>query len=1112
MTLRLALLFASLLIAPESPAESQTENARLLIGSLTISDAFIVFSHAGDLWRVGRNGGPAQQLTTGPEEDDFPVFSPDGLNILFSRRGADDWNVYVIGAQGGEPRQLTHHPEADIARGWSPDGRLVLFMSHRDEESVFRLYSMPASGVFPTPLPLPRGWDGSFGPMGNRIAYVPIAPPFELLESDWRYYRGGMASRIWIARLEDSRIEELPAGDGNDRSPMWLGDSIFFVSDRTGTFNIHVYHPGTQRIEQLTRYDRFGVESADAARGVIGFVQDGKIRILELATGETRTIEVEVAPDTSARQPRSINGARFVYSAAPSPTGERVVLGVRGEVVTMDVEFGTTENLTRTSNVAERYPVISPDGQWVAYISDDTGEYQLHVRPLSGQGDVKKIPVELRPSFYRELTWSPDSRKIAFSDNRLTLWVADIETGGARRVTSSSYSDQDRYYPSWSPDGVWLAYSRYESNRLRTVYLFDTERGRRVRVTDGDVHAEHPVFDRSGKHLYFVASSTAALGEFGWSVLSGRLYRPLVSRRLQLVVLRNRVPAPIMPITGAPNPASDSAAPPGAGPAGARRAPEPPAAPRQRRGPQERPSSVVDMQGIGDRIVPLPLPEKDYAQLASGEPGVLLVLVSEWPDSPHLGASPSGTLYRFELGKPSELEKLLDNVDEFVVSADGRKILYRRGVEWARIDADGSSQLDEKRLDLQSLTLEVDPPAEWAQMYREAWRLMRDYFYDPNHHGQNLAQLEQHYSTYLPGITRRRDLNSLIGKALGHISVSHLGVGGGGVERPPGRSSEIGLLGADYQIDQGRYRITRIYRSGHYTSGNPLLQAPLDQPGVAVAEGDYLLGADGEEITARRNLYSYFVGKARQPTRIRVAADPTGKGARTYTVVPLPGENTLRRDNWAERNRRIVEQESQGILGYIYVPNFGSRGLETVFRQLLPALEKRGLIIDQRFAGGGITSDYLIEMLRRTPLYYYMFRQGDDLGVPTNASPTAKALLINDVNASAAETFALMFKLGNVGKLIGTRTMGAGIGPYGFIPELIDGGRVSVPNRAAFDPAGAWGIENEGVSPDIEVSWLPAEWRAGQDPQLGTAIKTVLQMIVANPPLEVRRPEFPVHE
>jgi len=1109
---------ASILLAGGVQPQQQNDGVRRLISNLAVSESYVVFSYAGDLWRVMRPGGVAERLTSGPAEDDFPVFSPDGLNVAFSRRGVDDWDVYLIGLQGGEPQRLTYNPEADIARGWSPDGARVLFTSHRDEEGIFRLYTIGMHEAFPAPLPLPRAWDGSFSPEGSRIAYVPFALPLELGSGDWRYYRGGMASPIWIARVNDSRIVKLPRENSNDREPMWVGGTIYFVSDRTGTFNLHAYDVEANSVEQLTSYARYGVESAAAGGGVIAFVQDGGIRLYDPATRETRTLTIEIEPDTSGLEARSVGGAGWIQSAAPSASGERVVLGVRGDVVSFDVESGAAENLTQTPGIAERYPAVSADGQSIAYFSDESGEYQLHVRPANGQGSVRKIPVELRPSFYRELTWSPDSKRLAFSDKRLNLWVVDLETGGARRVATSSYSGQDRYYPAWSPDGVWLAYSMVEANRVGAVYLYHIERSRHARVSDGRVHAEHPVFDRSGRYLYFLASNTAGLGEFGWSVLSGELFRPLVTRRLHVALLDERTPPPVLPVTGAPNPEAESIPPgaapgerPAARPEGRQRPPGPGRSGAARPGMQVPGLAGAGIQGTESRSVPLPLPAQDYAELAAGEPGVLYVSVRQWP-APQPGSTPSRTLYRYELSQPRELQKLVEDVSEFSVTADGRKILYKQGNSWFLIAGDQAPEAGAGRLDLASIQIEVDPAAEWRQIYREAWRLMRDYFYDPNYHGQNLSELEQHYATYLPTLARRRDLNTLLGKALGYVSVSHLSVGGGDLPEPLGQRSRIGLLGADYEIDRGRYRITRIYHSGPYNSGNPLLQAPLDQPGVSVAEGEYLLAVDGEQILTTRNLYSYFEGKALRPVRITVSSEPEGRETRTFTVVPLPGENTLRRWNWALRNRQLVEEQTQGVLGYIYVPSFGSAALELVFAQLLESVDRRGLIIDQRFNGGGITADWLIEWLQRRPLYYYAFRQGDNLGVPTNALPAAKVLLINDADFSAAETFALMFKLGRLGKILGTRTAGAGIGPYVFIPELIDGGRISIPNRAAFDPTGSWAIENEGVAPDIAVEWLPEDWRAGRDPQLQRAIEMVLQLIVNNPPPEVKRPEYPVHE
>ena len=1106
----LAFLAVSAVLVGGARTQAESDEGRMLIRNVAVSGQSIVFSYAGDLWRVGLDGGPAEPLTAGPEDDDFPVFSRDGSSIAFARRGADDWDVYVIPDDGGPASRLTYNPEADIPREWSATGDSVFFLSHRDEEQVFRLYSISRDGPFPTALPLPRAWDAALSPLDERIAYVPMARPGELFGSEWQHYRGGMTSRISIVNRGSGRIEMLTNEPVNDRDPMWVGTTIYFVSDRSGTFNIHGYDTQTREIDQLTEYETYGVESAAAGGGLIAFVQDGYIRTLDPVSGTIETPEIQVDPDGTELQPRTVDGASWIQSASLGVSGNPAAFAMRGNVVTLNTDTGEHQILTATSNAVERYPALSPDGQWIAYFSDESGDYQLRVQSLSDSGDVRVIPVELQPSFYRELVWSPDSKKAAFSDKELTLWVVSEETGGARKVTTSSHSFQGKYQPSWSPDGAWLAYSRYESNGLRVIYLYHVQTGRRTAVTSGQVNAEHPVFDKSGNYLYFVASNSAGLGEFGWSLMSGTLMRPHVTRRLNVAILREGMPSPVLPVTGQPNPEADSPSevpamlPPGreegrgrgGPPSGARRAPQQGAA--------------NAMAGVRDRIVPLPAPPMDYADLVPGSPGVLYALVTEWAPSPGVGMSPSQSLYRYDLNEPQQIEKIIEKVDDYSVTLDGRRVLYRKDRDWAIVSTEKAAEPGEGVLDLQSIQLEVDPAAEWREIYHEAWRLMDDFFYDPDHHGQNLRALERHYATYLPSITRRHDLNLLIAKALGHISVSHLRVSGGDMPSR-GEPSRIGLLGADYEIDEGYYRITRIYRSGQYNSGHPLLSAPLDQPGVYVREGDYLLAVDGQSISADQNLYSYFEGTALAPTKITVTSDLEEQRTRTYTVVPLPGENTLRRWNWAERNRRAIMDESQGILGYIFVPSFSSWGLEVVLQQLLANSDKRGLIIDQRFAPGGITSDYLIELLNREPLYYYMFRHGEDLAVPSNPLPEAKVLLINDVNGSAAETFALMFKLSNAGRIIGTRTMGAGIGPYAYIPPLIDGGRVSIPNRAAYNPVGSWDIENAGIEPDIEVEFGPEDWWEGRDPQLGTAIRAVLQMIVDNPPFEVKKPAYPVH-
>ncbi|MBV9210625.1 MAG: PDZ domain-containing protein, partial [Acidobacteria bacterium] len=469
-------------------------------------------------------------------------------------------------------------------------------------------------------------------------------------------------------------------------------------------------------------------------------------------------------------------------------------------------------------------------------------------------------------------------------------------------------------------------------------------------------------------------------------------------------------------------------------------------------------------------------------------------------------------MYRYDLTKPPKFEKMLEEFDGYELSRDAKRLLYIKGRDWFLASTDDPPKEGEGKLDLKRLEVTVDPRAEWQQIYREAWRIMRDWFYDPNYHGQNLSLLEKEYAEYLPNITRRSDLNNLMRQMLGHISISHLGVGGGDAPPPAGQPNRVGLLGADYEISDGRYRFKRIYHSFSYNSPSNAVTAPLDRPGINVREGEFLLAVDGEKVEASKNIYSYFDGKAGKPTKITVGANVSGEGARTLTVFPANGENLLRRVNWAERNRRRVEELSGGKLGYIFVQDYGD-GIMDFIRGLTGYGDKQGVIIDQRYNGGGITPDYLIEWLERKPIYYYRFREGDDIATPVNPGPQVKVLLINEHNGSAAETFAFMYKLGHVGPIVGWRTYGAGVGPYVFTPRLIDGGRIQLPNRAAYNPDGTtWGIENAGVRPDYPIEVTPRDYLSGRDPQLEKAVQVALDEMKRTPPVAPKRPKYPIHK
>ncbi|MCS6805298.1 MAG: PDZ domain-containing protein [Acidobacteriota bacterium] len=1066
----------------------------LLLQQPTLSRTHIVFAFAGDLWIVGRDGGQAQRLTTGAGLETRPHFSPDGQMIAFTGEYEGNVDVYIVPATGGVPRRLTYHPEADVVVGWTPDGKQVLFRSNRNSHSprFSRLFTMPLEGGFPTELPLPMAEEGAYSPDGSRLAYLPIArEPFpgegQFFQA-WKRYRGGMTTPIWIAKLADSTIEKIPRENSNDFNPMWIGNRIYFLSDRNGPVTLFAYDTATKRVTQVIRNDGLDIKSASAGPGAIIYEQFGSLHLFDLSSGQTKRLNIQVAGDVLSVRPRFEKLTNRIVSAGLSPTGARAVFEARGEIVTVPAEKGNARNLTNTPGVAERDPAWSPDGKWIAYFSDESGEYQLHVRDQSGMGETRKINLGNPPSFFYSPTWSPDSKKIAYTDKRLNLWYVDLDKGTPVKVDTNTYENPWRMFdPAWSPDSRWIVYTKQLKNRLGTVFVYSVEEAKSYQITDGMSDARFASFDKSGKYIYFTTSTDVG-PTTGWLDMSS--FNRRVTRSAYIVVLRKDLPSPLAP-------ESDEEKQPSEGQRSANAA-----ASADKPAEKKEPDKVtIDLENISQRILALPIPARNYTGMIAGKAGTIYLLEAELGITALLGPTPV-TLHKFELEK-RKLDKMLEGISTFELSANGEKMLYRQGERWVIAATGQPVKPGEGALKLDEVEIRVDPRAEWNQMYREVWRIQRDFVYDPGWHGLDLRAAEQKYRPYVDGIAHRADLNYLFVEMLGELSLGHLFVAGG--DLPPVPSVRGGLLGADYKIENGRYRFARVYNGENW---NPQLRAPLTQPGVNVQAGEYLLAVNGRELRASDNIYSFFEGTADKQVVIRVGPDPGGANARDVTVVPVASEAGLRNMAWIEDNRRKVDQLSGGRLAYVYLPDTAVGGYTNFNRYYFSQIHKEGAIIDERFNGGGTAADYIIDYLRRPLMNYWTTREGEDFTTPVGSIFGPKAMIINEYAGSGGDLMPWMFRRAGIGPLIGKRTWGGLVGIYDY-PPLIDGGQVTAPRVAFYSPDGQWDVENRGVAPDIEVEFDPAAWRAGRDPQLEKAVETVMEMLRKNPLPKPKKPAYP---
>src|SRR5437867_304908 len=1055
----------------------------------TVSRDSVAFEYAGDLWVVSRSGGQARRVTSTQGAEIDPYFSPDGSQIAYTSTVAGNTDVYVVPTAGGDPKRLTYHPGIDRVRGWTPDGRRIIFASVRTsapQQSHFRLWTVSLDGGFPEPLPMPRAFSASYSPDGRRVAYEEITTAFvpEWYETSmWRHYRGGRTHPISVMNLSDYSVEKLPWNNSNDTLPMWIGNTIYFLSDRDHTMNLFAYSGDTKEVKQLTHHNDFDIMTASARSDTVVYEQAGYIYLVDAKTANAQKLDIEVSGDLPWARPQFKKVVTMIRNSALSPTGVRAAFEARGDIFTVPAEKGDYRNLTQSPGAHDRSPAWSPDGSQLAWLSDASGEYQLMLGDPLGLSAPRSVALP-STAFFSAPAWSPDGAQILLQDNHRNLWTIEVTSGKATKIDTDNYPDPVRSFDAvWAPDSKWIAYSKNLPSHLRAIFIYSLAEKKSHHITDGLADSISPAFDAGAKYLYFMASTNYGPST-GWLEMSS-IDRP-VRRGIYLAVLNGNEPSPLLPETG------DEPPKPPTPTEGATPQP-PPAAPR---GINVR----IDFDRIGQRIISVNIPPGDYSNLTAGATGSFYYTEPILTTAP---VPPSLRLQRYQL-KERTAAPFLEGIRSYSLSNDKKKLLYQGcGTSWGIVPTDRPvpAKVGDGPLNMAQLEMKVDPRAEWEQIYRETWRIQREYFYDPKFHGNDWQAIYEKYKPLLAHVGHRADLGYLIAMVGGELTVGHSYLTGAG-DVPGEDPVSVGLLGADFAIENGRYRIKRIYSGENW---NPDLRAPLSAPGIQVSEGDYLLEINGRPLAPPTNLYSLFEGTAGRQTLIRVNKTPSMEASRVVTVIPVPSEDGLRTRAWIEDNRRLVDKLSNGRLAYVWLPNTAGPGYTYFTRYYYAQQDKDGAIIDERYNHGGQVADYIVNELNRKLMGYFVQRDGQPATSPIDGIYGPKVTTINKSDGSGRDALPYMFHLRKLGPMVGTRTWGGLVGTLG-VPSTIDGGGITAPILAFYDLSGKWAVENEGVLPDIEVEYTPSEVIKGHDPQLERAVQEGMKLLEQNPLKRATRP------
>ena len=1051
-------------------------NARLF-HQPDVSETQIVFAYGGDIWIVPKAGGMATKLSSPKGEESFPRFSPDGSQIAFSGNYDGNTDIYVLPSTGGVPVRVTHHGMSDRMLDWYPDGKSLLYASSMEsgKQRFSQFYQVSAAGGLPEKLPISMGEFGSLSPDGSKIAFTDRSRVFR----NWKRYTGGWAPDIWLFDLKTLSSENITNNIASDELPMWVGDKIYFLSDQGSAqrYNIWVYDTRTKASKQVTHFTDFDVHFPSDGPSDIVFEAGGKIQLLDLATEQVREIAIDIVSDQMTLKTHKESVEKYLQNATIAPDGNRVLVEARGDVFSLPAEEGFTQDLTRTPGFAERNPAWSPDGKYIAYWSDKSGEYELTLRDLTN-GNKEEQVTHLGPGFRYDLYWSADSKKIAFVDQTMHINVFDLttKTNNAIDQDPSLFEGGLRGWRcSWSSDGRWMAYSKTMDNGNGAVMIYDTKDKKLTQATSGFYSDLNPTFDREGKYLYLITN---------------RSFNPVYSdfdntwiypnaTELAVVTLRPEVKSPLAAANDTVAVTKDNKD-------------EKEADKADKEAKDE--TVTIEFEGFERRIIILPPEAGNMGNLAAADGKIIYM---RYPNSGSDGED--SELMFFDL-KEKESKTIMKNVNGYELSADGKKLLVRQGRNLGVVGV-GSDQKMDKQLALNKMEMTIDPKAEWQQIFNDTWRFERDFFYDKNMHGVDWAAMRKQYGDMIQYAVTRNDVNFILGELIAELNASHTYNGGGDQETPEHKA--VGYLGVDWAKDHGQFKIKTIIRGADWDSE---VRSPLDEPGVNVKEGEYILAVNGMALADYTDPWAAFEGLSNETVELTVSSTPDWENVRSVVVKTMSDETRLRNLAWIESNRKRVDEESGGKLGYIYVPSTGIDGQNELVRQFYGQWNKQGLVVDERFNNGGQIPDRFIELLNRKPLAYWNVRDGKDWQWPPVGNFGSMVMLINGWSGSGGDAFPDYFRKAGLGPLIGGRTWGGLIGISGA-PTLIDGGGVTVPTFRMYNPDGTWFKEGHGVDPDIQVLEDPTQLAKGVDTQLERAIAEALKLVKDKGPIHPAPPQ-----